>query len=102
MDRSGSKDDAGGWGATGRSPTTAFPTTDRSGRNFMWAGAPAGGYGHGLAPCEYPNDSANPEMGRMGRRESGWLAMITPLHSRNPAQVSMQGIDRSRDDAGGL
>ena len=41
-------------------------------------------------------------MGRMGRRESGSPAVISPTERGYPAEVPMQGIDRSGDDADGF
>ena len=41
-------------------------------------------------------------MGRMGRRESGSPAVIGPPERGYPAEVPMQGIDRSGDNADGF
>ena len=41
-------------------------------------------------------------MGRMGRRESGSPAVIGLPERGYPAEVPMQGIDRSGDNADGF
>ena len=63
------------------------------------SGEPGRGWREGwLAPREHSNDSRTPGMGRMGRRESGSPAVIGLPEMGYPAEVPMQGIDRSGDD----